>query len=287
MTKTICFHHNDPDGRASGAIVRYALNKEVLLIESDYGDTDIPWDKIKEADRVIVTDFSFPKDVMLRIAEESHLVWIDHHKSAMLEFEEIGKDWDGIRDLSEAGCVLTWKYFFPQKPVPYAIVLIGDRDIWRWAEKDTGPFNDYIYNQNHRADHDALWLPLFNDDKGLLERMIKEGTLLRETELKRINRLMKSRSYEAYFEGHRTLVINTPGTGDIGNYGRDRGYEITYCYSDQMRDGKLATNVTLYSNTVDVSVIAKKFGGGGHAGASGFSFPRGGTPFPPQSDVKL
>ena len=46
MTNTICFHHNDPDGHASGAIVRYALHKDVLLIESDYDATTIPWDKV-------------------------------------------------------------------------------------------------------------------------------------------------------------------------------------------------------------------------------------------------
>jgi len=37
---------------------------------------------------------------------------------------------------------------------------------------------------------------------------------------------------------------------------------------------------------VDVSVIAKRYGGGGHAGAAGFSFLRGATPFPPSSQVE-
>ncbi|HKI53937.1 MAG TPA: hypothetical protein VJ987_07410 [Anaerolineales bacterium] len=285
MTNTICFHHNDPDGHASGAIVRHALHKDVLLIESDYDATAIPWEKVEQADRVIVVDFSFPKEDMLRLADGREFIWIDHHKSAMLEFAEIGKEWDGIRDLSEAACVLTWKYFFPDKPVPHAVVLIGDRDIWRWAEADTGAFNESIYNRDHHAENDVLWEPLFEDDQPTLNQMIEEGQWLRKINLANINRLMEGRSFEVQFERHNTLAVNAVGTGDIGNYGRDRGYEIVYCYRDEMQLDGLSTVVTLFSDKMDVSVIAKKYGGGGHAGAAGFSFPRGKTPFPPDSEV--
>lgn len=285
MTKSICFHHNDPDGHASGAIVKYALGDDVTLFESDYGGAPIPWDLVAEAEQVIVTDFSFPVDEMKRLAEGREMVWIDHHKSAMLEFEGIADDWAGIRDMSEAACVLTWQYFFPNKPVPRAIVLIGDRDIWRWAEKDTGPFGSSLYNQDHHANNAEFWKPLLEDDQPTLEKMIAEGAWLREINLREIDSLMESRSYEVEFEGYQTLAVNRRGTGDIGNYGRDRGYEIVYTYADKMLNDGLYTTVTLYSNKIDVSVIAKRYGGGGHAGASGFAFPRGATPFPPEAKV--
>ena len=285
MTKSICFHHNDPDGHASGAIVKYALGNDVTLIESDYDGTPIPWDLVEQAEQVIVTDFSFPVDEMKRLAESRELVWIDHHKSAMLEFEGIADDWPGIRDLSEAACVLTWKYFFPERPVPRAIVLIGDRDIWRWAEEDTGPFGESLYNQDHDANNAAFWKPLLEDDQAVLAKMIEEGTWLRENTLRNIDHMMAARSFVVQFEGYQTLAVNTRGNGDVGNYGRDRGYEIVYTYVDEMQVSGLTTVVTLFSNKIDVSVIAKRFGGGGHAGAAGFSFPRGASPFPPDSDV--
>ena len=285
MTKSICFHHNDPDGHASGAIVKYVLGDGVTLIESDYDGTPIPWDLVEQAEQVIVTDFSFPVDEMKRLAESRELVWIDHHKSAMLEFEGIADDWPGIRDLSEAACVLTWKYFFPERPVPRAIVLIGDRDIWRWAEEDTGPFGESLYNQDHDANNAAFWKPLLEDDQAVLAKMIEEGTWLRENTLRNTDHMMAARSFEVQFEGYQTLAVNTRGNGDVGNYGRDRGYEIVYTYVDEMQVSGLTTVVTLFSNKIDVSVIAKRFGGGGHAGAAGFSFPRGASPFPPDSDV--
>ena len=166
MTNTLCFHHNDPDGHASGAIVRYALGPGVQLIESDYGDAPPPQEVVAGAERVIVVDFSFPVVEMSRLAEGREFIWIDHHKSAIAEFAGISKAWGGIRDVSEAACVLTWRYFFPERPVPRAIVLIGDRDIWRWAEADTGAFNESLYNLDHQAGNDALWRPLPQRDPG-------------------------------------------------------------------------------------------------------------------------
>ena len=286
MTQTLCFHHNDPDGQASGAIVRYALGPEVQLIESDYDGTPIPWEKVGQAEKIIVVDFSFPVDEMVKLAEGREFVWIDHHKSAMAEFDGIADNWPGVRDISEAACVLTWKYFFPERSVPKAILLIGDRDIWRWAEKDTGPFNESLYNQDHDAGNIAFWKLLFEDDRSTVEKMIEEGTWLREINLRNVERMMAARSFEIQFDGHNTLAVNRSGNGDIGNYGRERGYEIVYCYVDQMQNGILTTNVTLFSAKVDVSVIAHRYGGGGHAGAAGFSFPRNTTPFPPGSNVQ-
>jgi len=116
--------------------------------------------------------------------------------------------------------------------------------------------------------------------------MIGEGVWLREINLRNVDRMMAARSFEVRFEGYRTLVVNTRGNGDVGNYGRGRGYEIVYTYVDEMQVGGLTTVVTLYSDQVDVSVIATRYGGGGHAGAAGFSFPRGPTPFPSGSQVE-
>ncbi len=285
MKKIICFHHNDPDGRASGAIVRHALGKAVTLIESDYNGAPIPWEAVAKAEKIIVVDFSFPVADMLRLAEGRELVWIDHHKSAMQEFAGIADDWPGIRDLSEAACVLTWRYFFPDRPVPRAVVLVGDRDIWRWAEEDTGPFNASLYNWDNHAYTDKLWKPLLEDDLALVEKMTEEGRRLREVSLRRVEGLMNARSFEVRFEGYRALAVNVKGNGDIGDYGRDRDYDIVYTYVDEMQAGGLMTTVTLFSARVDVSVIAKRYGGGGHPGAAGFSFPRGPSPFPPGAEV--
>jgi oligoribonuclease NrnB/cAMP/cGMP phosphodiesterase (DHH superfamily) len=285
MKSILCFHHNDSDGRASGAIVRYALGKDVILIESDYDGKPIEWENLREISQVIVVDFSFPYSEMKRLAEEHELVWIDHHISALIEFSSISLDWSGIRSIDEAACVLTWQYFFPGKPVPKAVVLIGDRDIWRWAEIDTGAFNEGLYVQDTHAENDHLWKPLLEDDPLLLKQLLDEGTRLREIRLAETKKLLENRGFSVLFEGYKTLAINTQGNGDLGQYGCDLGYQIVYCYQDQMQNNQLMTVVTLFSRSIDVSTIAKRLNGGGHAGAAGFSFPRSGTPFPTTTKV--
>lgn len=283
---TLCLHHNDADGRACGAIIRRAMGDEVTLYEMDYGDI-LPLDLIVTADHILIVDFSLPKEEMENLAAYHQLTWIDHHKSALDEMDGTADAWAGVRDTSEAACVLTWRYFFPDQPVPTAIKLIGDRDIWRWAEVDTGAFNEGLHQHYTRPNNDELWQPLLDDSPEELARLIEMGSAIREARLREIRRATSRYSFQATFEGHRTLVINLRGSGDLGEQIRNLGYEVGYCYVDKVSEGQLMTYVTLYSDTVDVSQIAQKFGGGGHAGAAGFHFPRGDSPFPSEASVVL
>ena len=285
MVSTVCLHHNDADGRASGAIVRYALGDDVLFYEMDYDGSVVPWNVIETARRVVVVDFSLPKADMLRAAEGRDFIWIDHHKSALDEMADVAGHWQGIQDLNEAACVLTWRYFFPQKPVPRAITLIGDRDIWRWAEPETGAFTEGLFHRDTHIENWELWQALLEDDQTLLQEIITEGARLREIRLKQIENQVGLYGFEVEFEGFRTLAVNLRGNGDIGQRIRDLGYEVGYCYIDRLENGRLTTAVTLFSAQTDVSMIARRFGGGGHPGAAGFSFPRGATPFPPEARV--
>ncbi len=176
---TLCLHHNDADGRACGAIIRRALGTDVSLYEMDYGDS-LPLDLVVVADHILIVDFSLPKEEMVKLAAYHQITWIDHHKSAIDEMDGTADGWAGVRDTSEAACVLTWRYFFPNQPVPKAITLIGDRDIWRWAEQDTGAFNEGLYQHYTRPNNDDLWSPLLDDDPKQLARMIELGGTIRE-----------------------------------------------------------------------------------------------------------
>jgi oligoribonuclease NrnB/cAMP/cGMP phosphodiesterase (DHH superfamily) len=285
-TPTICLHHNDADGRAAAAVVRRAYNGRVTTIEMNYGDP-LPWDRIEPVKRVVVVDFSFPLEEMQRLALGRELVWIDHHISAIRLLGDAARAWKGLQDTREAACVLTWQYFFPSQSVPRALVLIGDRDIWRWAEADTGPFDAGLHQENTNPDNDELWLPLLTDDPVVLQRLIARGTILRAAQLNDVHRRVASYGYPVIFEGKRTLAINARGNGDIGAAIQELNYPMGYCYIDCMQNGRLMTFVTLFSSEVDVSRIAQKFGGGGHPGAAGFSFERCASPFPPEAEVQF
>lgn len=284
--RTICLHHNDTDGRASAAIVRKALGSDVWLYEMDYGDS-LPLERILTSDHIVIVDFSLPSEEMIQLATYHQLTWIDHHQSAIQDLSEISKSWPGIRDTRDSACILTWKYFFPSQPVPKAITLIGDRDIWRWAEQDTGIFNEGLYQLDTKPLNDNLWIPLLENNEQVLCQINQNGTILREARLRNIRRSVNKQGFPARIEGYRALVVNLRGSGDIGQQIRDMGYEIAYCYADSLNNGEITTYVTLYSSVIDVSEIATRFGGGGHKGAAGFHFVRENSPFPAGLNISL
>ena len=277
---TLCIYHNDADGRASAAIVRRALGKDLNLCEMKYGDS-LPLEEVLVSDHIIIVDFSLSREDMDRLSGYHKITWIDHHKTAIEELADISQPWPGIRDIGEAACVLTWNYFFPETEVPLSVKLVGDRDIWRWDHQDTGAFNEGLYQLNTNPRNDRLWKPLLDDDRTLLNEIVEHGRSLREARLKAIQSSTARYGYAVNFEGYRTLAINMRGSGDLGEHIRNHGYEIAYCYIDNILDGELYTFVSLYSDEVDVAEIAHRFGGGGHAGASGFHFKRSTSPFPP------
>lgn len=283
--KTLCIYHNDTDGRASAAIVRQALGQEVNLYEMKYGDS-LPLEELIVADHIIIVDFSLSRDDMQQLAAYHKITWIDHHKTAIEELCGIADHLPGIRDINDAACVLTWKYFFPEKRVPWSIQLISDRDIWRWSHAETGAFNEGLFQKNTNPRNDKLWRPLLDDDQGLIRELIEHGSTLRGARLKSIQSSTARYGFPVIFEGYRTLAINVRGSGDLGEHIRNHGYQIAYCYIDNMVDHELYTFVTMYSRDVDVADIAHRFGGGGHAGAAGFHFKRGASPFPAEADVK-
>ncbi len=281
---TLCLYHNDADGRASAAIVRKALGSKISLCEMTYGDS-LPLEEILIAKHIVIVDFSLPREDMERLANYHQICWIDHHKTAIQELADISGDWPGTRSTNDAACVLTWKYFFPEKPIPQAILLIGDRDIWRWSHPDTGSFNEGLFQLNTNPHNDRLWDLLLENDSALVEEITQHGSILREARLRGIQGSTSRYGYPVTFEGFRTLAINQRGSGDLGEHIRNHGYEIAYCYIDNLQDGELYTYVSLYSKGVDVAEIAQRFGGGGHAGAAGFHFKRGNSPFPPEAEV--
>jgi oligoribonuclease NrnB/cAMP/cGMP phosphodiesterase (DHH superfamily) len=223
---------------------------------------------------------------MERIDSLAELIWIDHHVTALTDLQSLN-DIQGTRALDEAACVLTWNTFFPDESVPKAVLYVGDRDIWRHEYPQTRSFGEGLYHENTDPDNDQVWITLLDDDHNSLNELISRGDILYKARIKRSERLISSKGFELDFEGYSTLVLNTSGTGDLGEIIRQQGYEIGYCYSEAAQNGEIVTFVTLYSDSVDVSKIARKFGGGGHKAAAGFSFRRDGSPFPDGSRFTL
>lgn len=278
----MCMYHDDPDGCCAAAVVRRALGESVMLHPLEIGDP-IPWDRVEASRQVVLVDYSLPLADMQRLAAGRQLTWIDHHKSALSQLAEAMAAVPGERSTEAAACVLAWQSFFPGLPHPRAVVFIGDRDTWQMAHAETRAFGEGLYQEDFRPSNDDLWKPLLDDDPTRVAQLIERGRVLYQARRKNVGEVVARCGFPVSFEGRRTLAVNHPGNGDMGEHIRQSGYEIGYCYVEVVRSGQLQTVVTLYSDSVDVSEIARKYGGGGHRGAAGFQFQRQDRPFPPGS----
>lgn len=306
-------YHTDPDGFASGAIVRYALldsgtpEDEIEMHPINYG-MELP--KIDyENDEAIMVDFSLqPYERMTEFAEKlgERLTWIDHHETSlqmqkdtpMLEdirgLRAISCSKDGEFDVNEddpkiAGCELTWMYYFPREPIPLFVELIGDWDTWRWKDIPDSKAPEYITYLNS-ADFDPQesfpwWKRMIEDElseygstEETVEKMIRTGSLLLEYKRFQDKEKMEANSFEAYFAGHRAILINGSGNTEAfkGFYDPDR--------HDLMVNFQLGKEgywtVGIFTETPDrvhCGRLAEELGhegpipsGGGHDGAAGF-----------------
>ena len=168
---TICLYHNDPDGCCSAAVVRRALGSSIILRSMEIGDP-APWDVIDSCEQVVLVDYSLPTEEMERLRDKGGFVWVDHHKTSLTRLEESMADVPGNRTLDVAACVLTWQTFFPEKPVPRAVDLIGDRDVWRMQFPETRAFSEGLYNQDFSPGNDTLWVPLLDGDADRLQALV-------------------------------------------------------------------------------------------------------------------
>jgi oligoribonuclease NrnB/cAMP/cGMP phosphodiesterase (DHH superfamily) len=275
-----CFYHTDLDGKCSAAIVACAIHDEPIeFIPINY-NVRFPMETIEQGELVCIVDYSLSVEEMDALQEKTqeNIIWIDHHRTALERFaghKFAGRGVAGIRDTNEAGCVLTWAYFHPEGsenylPLPEAVILIGDRDVWRWAHGDrTRFFNSGMYSHDHDNEPTApIWARLFSGQS--VNKIRKDGAVIESYREKYFAGFRKAWMFEAVIEGYRTSCINLAlcGSEAWGNDEQQKEYPVLCSF---VWDGR-KWNISLYSASgVDVGRIAEVYGGGGHPGAAGFS----------------
>lgn len=294
----IIFHKVDTDGQCSGAELRYYLEKEKgifnpIMIGVDYNENFSFINEIPEGSEVYICDFGFSREIMEYLNKKTILYWYDHHKSAI----ENNKDFEikGFRTNKMSACEIIYKqllepiiknnntnynYFHITK----IIKIISDADNWNKKDYSEDQWDNvvnalsyYIKTFNTSPDSDegySFWKEFF--EKGTLgghtlEEILKIGKYIINYIMK-MDELKANRcGFETEFEGLRAIVINgASGSQSFRKIYSPEKHDIMISF--KINKDKIYS-VSLYSEKpdIDVSVIAKKYGGGGHAGASGFS----------------
>lgn len=284
----ICIYHSrDLDGFSSGAIVKKKY-PEAKLIGYDYGQP-IPYDKIPKGEPIIMVDVSLPMPDMLILADHSahQLTWIDHHISAINDYQTfVAEQCDGepfltaVLENGIAACEGTWKYLFPDTPIPQGILLLGEYDTWRNKDQDRWENKILPFQFGMRLFcNSAETFPehLLAD----VPKVIEQGVVVLQYQAQ-VNEVQCKKAFEFEFHGLRAICLNGGGfNSDVFKsvYDGDK-HDIMMPFQ---YNGKTDTwTFSMYSvkPEFNVSLIAKEHRGGGHAGAAGFQVADISTIFP-------
>lgn len=296
MKTVVIYHRADFDGIFCREIAKKFL-PDAELIGWDYND---PEPYIPKDCNLYILDLSVPS-----LMEHPNLIWIDHHKSAI---EKYPPNIPGYRIDGVAACRLTWQWFllhehnaqnqtnealqvwelpnrqsYVDRKVsePLAVRLAGEYDIWDKRDPNAELFQ---HGLRSRELSDNLWeLLLVPEEHGSLGQtdvgtvtvnsLLESGEALHYARTNENASIIKAYGFTVQFEGLTFLACNHARfNSHLFTAGLTSEHDACLGFN---YDGKGKWRVSLYhapgKEHHDLSVIAVKFGGGGHRGACGFT----------------
>lgn len=267
MKKLCIYHGNCADGFGAAWAVRKVLGDDVEFVKGVYGET--PPD-VTGRD-VIMVDFSYKMeviDLMLNFAKS--ITIIDHHKTAEAEIMPALQEGlvDGIFDMTKSGAMLTWEWFHPHKEAPDLVKHIQDRDLWKFELNGTREIHAAL--SSYEFDFE-VWDKLMVQGVHML---LSDGAAINRNHMKQINSHIDSSGSRVVIDEFNVPAINVPGVwaSDAGHI-LCEGEPFAACYWH--KDGAMVFSLRSSDEGEDVSEIAKRFGGGGHKNAAGFTIDMG------------
>ena len=281
MAKVCLYHGSDLDGICSAAIIKLRY-PETVLHPVEYGGNIGLYGadgKIQNGDEVTIADFVLQPFKQMKVLNDLvDLTWIDHHDTAIIDYEKFLADGQikeikGVRDITKSACELTWEYMFPDVSVPYSVWLLGRYDVWSHSEsKSIIPFQ-FGMKLNYEDPNDTdFWDSIFTAprDNDIIQEVIKCGNTIIKYRKRLNKKLCDIQSFESSLMGYKCIYVNRALCGSTVFDSIDKEpYDILVTFYICSRG---SWNVSLYSNkdNIHVGKIAQLYGGGGHASAAGF-----------------
>lgn len=271
MMKTICIYHgNCADGFTAAWVVNKYFKQhrpfdEIRFIAGNYATilSDEFLTSFVDCE-IIFVDFSYKRPVMQSIIDVAKAVLVlDHHKTAYEYLVEM--DLSFHYDVEESGASLAWKYFFPDTEPPMALKAVRDRDLWKFELEHTREINSAIFSYEYTF---ANWDKIMSDDFGYV--MYTDGVAIERKHFKDLEELLKVTTRNMIIQGVTVPVANLPYTFVSDAAGKlSIGKPFAACYWDTPNGRTFG--LRSQEGGMDVSEIAKYYGGGGHKHAAGFT----------------
>lgn len=302
MKPLVIYHANCADGFTAAWAVRQALDAE--FYPGVHGEAP---PEVAGRD-VILVDFSYPPAVLHEVRKKARSVLVlDHHKSAEADLPACAsgkldaltvfrmdapewtarKTWDYVQscvyqdqcegapyanvyalfDMDRSGAGIAWDFFHPGVPRPELIDHVEDRDLWRFALPGTREIQAAVFSYPYEFD---VWDLLMETP---METLRAQGVAIERKHHKDVAELVKVAKRQMVIGHYDVPVASLPYTlaSDAGHL-MAKGKPFAACYYDK-DDGRVFS-LRSTDQGVDVSEVAKLYGGGGHARAAGFRVPR-------------
>lgn len=274
LENLVIYHGNCADGMGAAWAAFHHFGN---LAEYRVGlyDEEFPNLDLFRMRNVFLVDFTYSPEQVKQIASvASRVVILDHHKSAMLAFKDttFSSNVLIIFSMDKSGARLTWEHFHVGT-APKLIQYIEDRDLWRWRLDNSHAINAFIslfeFSMN---DYRILYLQLESSIQ--FKEAITVGEYLLHQQRKSTNKIVKN----AYLKllgstsgTKRVMFINTCSLiSEVGNQilTDDPSIDFVAGWFD-LADKRVWSLRS--ADKFDCSELAKRYGGGGHLNAAGFT----------------
>lgn len=289
--KPLCIYHgNCADGFTAAWAVRKALGDAVDFHPGIYGHE--PPDVTDR--HVVLVDFSYKRPVLDQLFRKAEsLLILDHHKTAAEDLAGLlapfGPGWKrhldnvyqdtcencpqpyALFDMDRSGAQIAWDFFLPQEQRPRLVDYVADRDLWRFQM----PFSREVAAAVFSYPYDfAAWDQIAAQIELDLTSISEQGAAIERKHHKDIAELVGVTKRRMLIGSWDVPVANLPYTltSDAGNL-MARGEPFAACYWDTPNGRVFSLRST--EEGLDVSAVAKAYGGGGHKNAAGFQKPIG------------
>ncbi len=291
MPPLVLYHASCWDGFCCAWLMSKAF-PDAELVPVQYG-TDPP--ELNGRD-VYIVDFSYKREIMRDIMSRANrVVILDHHATAEKELAGLcdefcmrpdlianppGSHLPYIRfDMDKSGARLTWEYLYGFKMLPddwlttnrsgyslgvapWLVDYTEDRDLWRHALPQSRAINAALRSYPLDLRH---WDSMSRQPP---MRFAEEGTTILRRERQIIDE-HKRHARPIRMRGHDILAVNATVlfseiAGELAE-----GRPFGACWFERS-DRKIQWSLRSTQDGLDVSEIARYFGGGGHKHAAGF-----------------
>ncbi len=261
----VVYDANCPDGFGGAWAAWKIFGDEAVYIPGHYGEDKA--DELK-GKHVYFIDFCYePKEVIEELRPKvKSMTLIDHHKTRadMAEMKEFD---DVLFSLDYSGAVLAWQYFHGEQSVPQILLHVEDFDLWRWKIEGSQEVIEMLSSYPFSF---LVWediISAFESGGALKERYMAEGAALVRKRDMNVECVVDD-AEEVVFEGIPCLLANSrSNVSYVGAALVKKMPPIGIIWS--RRDQQLICSLRS-DGSVDVSELAKKYGGGGHPAAAAF-----------------